>query len=145
MRKKTKRASTITKITPVIQRMSRKILSISSAKLDSAGGSRNQKGIAPARAGRSDAPSATATVRSVPGTLTPATCSASPFEPEVDGLRLGPRDRDVLVLRSIFLLPRFDHVVTRGQALDLEGSLIAGDRVEGMVEDAAVRAHPLVD
>src|ERR1700736_4222097 len=98
-------------MTPVIHRMSRKIRSISSAKLDSAGGSFSQKGRAPARAGRSASAAATAAVRSLPRALTPGTCLGSPFEPEVEGLRLGAGDGDVLVLRSIFLLPRLDHLV----------------------------------
>src|SRR5712692_4864098 len=130
---------------PVIQRMSRKIRSISSAKLDSAAGSFSQKGRAPARAGRSATATATAPVRSVLRALKRATRLGSPFEPEVDGLRLGAGDGDVLILRSIFLLPRLDHIVARRQTLDLESALIVGDRVEGMVEDTAVRPHPLVD
>ena len=48
-------------------------------------------------------------------------------------------------LRSVFLLPGLDHVIARRKVLDLVRSLVVGDREEGVVEDARISPHPLVD
>src|SRR5688572_21136772 len=64
---------------------------------------------------------------------------------EVGGLRFALADGDGHRLRPELLVPRLDLVSAGGEPLDLELSVLARRREEGMIHDADAGVHPAVD
>src|SRR5438105_3325929 len=126
--------------------------SICPAYVETCSGSVIQNGSAPAADGRSAPPKTesagrrTRTARGNPkGLVTASRLSELSLERKIDGLRLGAGHRHVLSLRAVLLVPCLDDVVARREILDLEDPLVVRRGEEGVVEDAGVGAHPLVD
>src|SRR5262249_11775216 len=67
------------------------------------------------------------------------------FKAKVHCFRLFRADSDLLILRSVLLLPRLDGVCSRRQALDGEIALVVAHREERVGADPDVSFHPGMD